>query len=452
MDTHDNIQNNKITDGVIWKQLLIFVFPIIIGTIFQQLYTTVDAIVVGRFVGKAALASVGGSVFSITNLVIAVFTGLASGATVIISQYYGAKDEENIHSSLHTAFALSLTVGLIVSILGWLLAPTILKSMNTPAEIIMDSIDYLRIYFTGLIATVTYNMGAAIMRAIGDSKRPLHYLVICSAVNIVLDLIFVVIFHMGIQGAALATIIAQIISSILVTIALMRFYPELKLIPRDIRFDKEKLLAEIKIGLPTSLQYLIFDISNVVVQTAVNNLGTDTAAAWSAYVKLDSVFWAILGAFGIAAATFTGQNLGAQLKERVVKSVRVCMTLCLVICGGVQIFLMIFCRPLFYIFTTDLKVIDIGVYIIRELLPYYSFFVGIEILTGALRGIGDVAVPTLITLAGVGLVRLPFTLFLAPIYQHINIPIYSYAFSWGATILLLIPYYIFKSRKLLKEC
>ena len=451
MSTQDNnMQNNQITEGVIWKQLLIFFFPIMVGTLFQQFYTTVDAIVVGRFVGKAALASVGGSVFSITNLVIAVFTGLASGATVIISQYYGAKDKENIHSSLHTAFALALSAGLVVSIAGWILTPTILEAMNTPAEIIMDSIDYLRIYFTGLVATVTYNAGAAIMRAVGDSKRPLRYLVICSFVNIVLDLIFVIIFHMGIQGAALATVIAQVISSILVVYALMKCYPELKLIPKDIRFDKEKLLAELKIGLPASLQYLIFDISNVVVQTAVNNLGTDTAAAWSAYVKLDSVFWAVLGAFGIAVATFTGQNYGAQLKDRVIKSVRVCMTMTLIICGGIQIFLMIFCRPLFYIFTTDLNVIDIGVYIIRELLPYYSFFVVIEILTGALRGLGDVVIPTLITLGGVGFVRLPFTLILAPVYQHINIPIYSYAFSWGITALLLIPYYLHKKRQILK--
>lgn len=448
MTSANTIDHNPITEGVIWKQILVFFFPIMIGTLFQQLYNTVDAIIVGRFVGKEALAGIGGNGTVLTNLIIGCFTGLSSGATVIISQFYGAKDKENLHKSLHTAYALSIVVSFILSIAGWFITPWILTVMKTPVDVLPDSITYMRIYFIGLIATLVYNMGSAIMRAIGDSKRPLYYLIFCCLLNIVLDLLFVLVFRMGIAGAAIATVVSQGISAILVTRALMYKYTDIKLVLRRIRFDRFKLKSEVRIGLPSAIQACIYSVSNIIIQTAVNGLGTDTAAAWGAGWKLDAAFWTVCSAFGISMATFAGQNYGAGKNERVIKSVRVCMLMSLFICGLMQVILVVFSRPLFGIFTTDQNVIEIGVYFYLRLVPAYSLYVINEILTSALRGVGDVFIPTLIALGGVGLVRLPWILILSPIYQTIDVPLSSYVVSWGVTMALLLPYYLYRRKKL----
>lgn len=440
---------NQIIEGVIWKQLLIFFFPIMVGTLFQQLYNTVDAVIVGRFVGKAALASVGGSASVILNLFLGFFTGLSSGATVIISQFYGAKDQKNLHTSLHTAYALSIAMSLAVSVIGYFITPWVIEITKTPADVAPDSLVYLRIYFVGIIAVQIYNMGSAIMRSIGDSKRPLYYLIVSCVINIILDLVFVVIFRIGVAGVAIATLIAQAVSAFLVTRSLMHAYDDIKLFPKQIAFDMRKLKAEFQIGLPSAIQSCVYSISNIIIQTAVNSLGTDTVAAWAAYGKLDAIFWAINGAFGIAITTFAGQNFGAGKKERVFKSVRTCLFMSMTVGIVLVSFLMIFCRPLYGFFTDDEKVIEIGVYMLIKIMPSYLFFIFIEIYSGALRGMGDVLVPTLITLGGVGLVRLPWILILTPIYNHIDIPLYSYPISWGVTAALIIPYYHYRKRKIL---
>lgn len=450
MSTHVDSEN-QITTGVIWKQLLIFFFPIMIGTLFQQLYNTVDAIIVGRFVGKAALASVGGSAAVLVNLVIGFSTGLSSGATVIISQFYGAKDASRIHSGLHTAYALSIAMSLIFSIAGFAFTPALLSLTKTPSDVLSDSVVYLRIYFIGLLAVQIYNMGSAIMRAIGDSKRPLYYLIVSCITNIILDIVFVVVFHMGIAGVAIATVIAQCISAFLVTWALMHAYEDLKLFPRQIRFHKSILKTQFRIGFPSAIQACVYSISNIVIQTAVNSLGTDTVAAWATYGKLDALFWTINGAFGIAVTTFVGQNYGAGNKERVFKSVRTGLLMSLGTGISMILFLMVFCRPLYGIFTSDANVIDIGVYMLHKIIPSYVFFIFIEIYSGALRGMGDVLIPTLITLGGVGIVRLPWILIMMPRYNHVDIPLYSYPLSWGITAALLVPYYFYKKRKLSKR-
>lgn len=442
---------NQIIEGIIWKQLLIFFFPIMIGTLFQQLYNTVDAVIVGRFVGKAALASVGGSAAVLVSLVIGFFTGLSSGATVIISQFYGAKDAKNIHTSLHTAYALSIVMSIIFSVSGWFITPVLLELTKTPADVLESSVIYLRIYFLGIIAVQIFNMGSAIMRAIGDSKRPLYYLIVSCVINIVLDLVFVIVFQMGVAGVAIATVIAQLVSAFLVSWSLMHAYEDLKLIPREIRFDINKLKAEFRIGLPSAIQSCVYSISNIVIQTAINDLGTDCVAAWAAYGKLDAIFWTINGAFGIAVTTFAGQNYGAGKKDRVFRSVRTGLLMSMGVCGGLIVFLMLFCRPLYGFFTTDANVIDIGVYMLLKIMPSYFLFIFIEIYSGALRGIGDVLIPTLITLGGVGLVRLPWILIMMPIYNHVDIPLYSYPISWGITAALIIPYYFYRKKKILQK-
>lgn len=444
--TKANVQKNQITEGVIWKQLLIFFFPIVIGTLFQQLYNTVDAIIVGRFVGKQALASVGGSAAVLTNMIIGFFTGLATGAAVIVSQYFGAKDEKNLHTSLHTAYAFSIALSILVSAIGWILTPWLLTSMKTPSDALGDSIIYLRIYFLGLTATLIFNMGSAIMRAIGDSKRPLYYLILCCLLNIVLDIFMVLILHMGIAGAAIATVIAQTVSAILVTRALMYSYDMLKLRLRAIRIDMNKLHKEFRIGFPSGLQSCMYGITNIIIQTAVNAFGTDTAAAWAAFGKLDAIFWTICGAFGIAITTFSGQNYGAGRLDRIYKSVRVCLGMALSVCGVLIIFLMIFCRPLYHIFTTDANVIDIGVYMLRYITPSYIIYIFVEIFSGALRGMSDVFAPALITMGGVCCIRIPWVLFVVPINNSMEALMLSYPMAWSATALLLVPYYFYKKK------
>lgn len=441
--------SNQIVEGVIWKQLLLFFFPIVIGTLFQQLYNTVDAVVVGRFVGKQALASVGGSAAVLSNLVIGFFTGLSAGATVIISQYYGAGDAKNLHKGLHTAYAFSLIMSICVSILGWFLTPWMLQITDTPADTIADSVIYLRIYFLGMTALLIFNIGSGIMRAIGDSRRPLIYLIVCCVLNIVLDILFVVVFHMGISGAAYATIISQAVSAVLVTLALMHSYPDMTLHLRAIRIDPSLLKAEFRIGLPGGIQAAMYSISNIIIQTAINRLGTDTAAAWAAWSKLDAIFWTVCGAFGIAITTFSGQNYGAKQYKRVFSSVRVCMGMSLGVCGSLLIFLMAACRPLFGIFTPDTNVVELGVYMLRLITPSYVLFIFIEVFSGALRGMGDVFIPTLINMGGVILVRLPWVLFVTPLIPKLSTIVYSYPVSWAPTAVLIVWYYFYK-KKLLK--
>lgn len=444
-------QNNRIISGVIWRQLLFFFFPIVVGTLFQQLYNTVDAVIVGRFVGKEALASVGGSAAMVCSLVLGFFTGLSAGATVIISQFYGAGDSKNLHKSLHTAYALCIVLAAVLMAGGWAITPGLLKLMNTPAEIVADSTRYLRIYFLGILGLLIYNMGSAIMRAIGDSRRPLYYLIICCAANIVLDIVLVVGFEMGVMGVAVATAIAQGVSAVLVTRALMFSYEGLKLELRQIRLDLPKLRVQLRVGMPSGLQAAMYGVSNMVIQAAINGFGTDTVAAWAAYGKLDAVFWAVCGAFGVAITTFTGQNYGAGKLERVFKSVNVCLMMGFAACGALIVLLIAFCRPLFGIFCDDPAVVDIGVYMLTTMMPSYILFVFIEVYSGALRGLSDVLVPTIITMGGVLLIRIPMMVFVLPLFPNLLTILMSYPISWAVTVALFVPYYLYRKRMILRK-
>ena len=282
---------NQITEGVIWKQLLVFFFPIMIGTFFQQLYNTIDTVVVGQFVGTEALASVGGSSAQMINLVVGFFTGLSSGASVIIAQYYGARDEKFVRQGIHNAYAIAVVGGVLLSIIGIVFAPSMLSMMNTPSEIVHDSTVYLRVYFSGLVFTFVYNIGSSILRAVGDSRTPLYILIACCIVNIVLDLVFVVVFHEGVFGVALATLLAQAFSAVLVTLKLMHSKGMLQLKLSKIRFYRTAFISQIKLGIPTGIESILFAITNIAIQASLNSFGTDTTAAWSAYGKLDAICW-----------------------------------------------------------------------------------------------------------------------------------------------------------------
>lgn len=442
---------NQIIEGVIWKQLLLFFFPIVLGTFFQQFYNTIDTVIVGRFVGKAALASVGGSASQIINLVVGFFTGLASGASVIISQFYGAEDKRSLQESLHTAYAFSIIGSVLITAAGMLLAPAMLRWMNTPSELMEQSTLYLRIYFGGILFVFIYNVGSSILRAIGDSRRPLYYLIICSVINIILDVVMVLGFHLGIAGVAIATVIAQAVSAILVTYTLMTSNDLMRLHLKRIRLHGTVLRSQLRIGLPGGFQTIMYSISNIVIQAALNDYGTDTMAAWAAYGKLDAIFWMISGAFGIAITTFVGQNYGAGKYTRIKKSVRVCMGIDFIASVILVVFLMAARIPLFHIFTTDAKVVAIGSDMLAMITPCYIFFVFIEVLSGALRGIGDVIIPMIITMCGVCLLRVLWIVFAVPIRPGIATIIYSYPVTWVVSAILFIVYYIYKIRKMNPE-
>ena len=438
---------NPITEGGIWKQLLFFFFPILLGTFFQQLYNTVDTVVVGQFVGKEALASVGGSAAQIVNLVVGFFTGLSSGASITIAQFVGAKDRQKANEGLHNAYAIAVAGGIILTIAGILLTPFLLNLMNTPADTMQDSAVYLRIYFGGILFVLIYNMGASILRATGDSRRPLYYLIVCCLINIVLDLLFVVVFHLGVMGVAIATLIAQAVSACLITRRLMLSEGLLELTPREIRFHKKMLGSQLKMGLPTGFESILFSITNIAILSAINTFGTDTVAAWSAFGKLDAIFWMISTAFGISITTFVGQNYGAGKMDRVRKSTLICLAIDLVVSAVLVILLVAGRELLFRLFISDASVIEIGAEMLRLIMPWYVVYVFIEVLAGSLRGVGDVIVPVIITLFGVCLLRIVWIIGVMHFSPTIPAIIYSYPVTWVLTALAFIVYYIVKNRR-----
>ncbi|WP_373217967.1 MATE family efflux transporter [Ruminococcus sp. 5_1_39BFAA] len=433
---------NQITEGVIWKQLLLFFFPIVFGTLFQQIYNTADTVVVGRFVGKEALAAVGGSASQIANLLVGFFVGLSSGATVIISQFYGAKDEKNLKLTLHTAFGFSILAGIVIGLAGFFLSERLLEMMNTPSEVMKDSILYLHIYFAGILFNLIYNMGSGILRAVGDSKRPLYVLIVTCIMNILLDILLVVLFGMGVAGVAFATVLSQAVSAVLVVWMLVTTKEIYQLKISEIRVYKKHLTGFLRIGIPAGLESVMYNISNILIQVFVNNLGTDTVAAWGTLGKIDAFFWMVINAFSISITTFVGQNYGAGKFERMRKSVRVCMGMSLVSSVAISGLLLVFGRNIFGLFTTDSSVIRIGSHMINFLLPAYSIYVVIGILSGALRGAGKVLVPMLLTCGGVCTLRIIWLFTMMPGHPGIDTIMLSYPISWSITAVLFIVYYI----------
>lgn len=442
--TKTSAAKNSITEGTIWKQLLIFFFPILLGTFFQQIYNTADAMVVGRFVGKEALACVGGSTAQIINLIVGFFVGLSSGATVVLAQYYGAKDENNVSRAMHTAAAFAIMGGLIITVLGIILTPQMLALLNTPENLMEGSALYLRIYFAGAIFVFIYNIGSGLLRAVGDSKRPLYFLIICCCLNIILDLVLVVGAHMGVAGVAVGTFISQGVSAILIIITLMRTKDMYQLKPKKIHIYGSIFKSLLHIGLPAGLESVLYTISNMIIQASLNSFGTDTVAAWTAYGKMDSMFWMVLSAFGISITTFVGQNFGARKYDRMRKSVRVCLGLAIGVSLILTLFFIFLGQYVFMLFTTDTSVIDIGMGIMRIMLPGYTIYVFIEILAGALRGTGDVIIPMIITCGGICVLRVVWILIAMPMRPQISTIIFSYPISWIITAVLFILYYTFR--------
>lgn len=432
---------NGITEGVIWQQLLLYFFPILLGTFFQQLYNTVDAVIVGNFVGKQALAAVGGSTSTIINLLVGFFVGLSSGATVIISQFYGAGRQKETSDAVHTSIALALSGGVLLTVVGLAISSFSLQAMGTPEEIMPDALTYMRIYFAGTVFSLIYNIGSGILRAVGDSKRPLYFLIVCSLTNLVLDLLFVLAFNMGVLGVALATIISQAVSACLVIVTLLRSATCFKLYIRKIRLHLHLLGQIVRIGLPAGLQSMMYSISNLTIQSSINAFGTDSIAAWTAYGKIDGLFWMIMGAFGVTITTFVGQNFGAGKYGRMRRCVKTCLLMAFGASVLLSCLLMLFGRYILGIFTSDAGVLTLGMQILWLMAPFYFAYVCIELLSGAMRGAGEALVPMLMTCVGICVLRVVWVLCAVPLHNTLRMVIISYPLTWAVTSVFYVLYY-----------
>jgi putative MATE family efflux protein len=430
-----------LTKGVIWKKLLQFFYPIAVGMLFQQLYNAVDAIVVGQFVGTKALAAVGGSPAVILNLTIGFFIGLSSGATVIISQYFGAGDRENVSRAVHTSIAFSIAGGAVLTVAGFLIAPWALRVVHTPEDTMVYSLQYLRIFFAGTIALLVFDMGSGILRAVGDSKTPLYYLVFCCIANIVLDLLFVAVFKWEVAGAAWATVIALVLSGALITAKLCRTGEAYRLVIKELRIYPAQLRHMLHIGVPAGVESAMYSLSNIIIQAAVNDLGTSVVAAWTLTSKLDGVYWAVCNSFGVAIMAFVGQNFGAGKYDRMKQSVRVCLGVATGFTVVMIAVLLLFGRYCFHIFTTDAKVINYAVQMMSYFVPYYIVWTFIEVLSNSLRGAGDAVRPMIITIVGICGLRVVWIYLVLPAWHTIQGICMCYPFTWVVTALVFIIYY-----------
>ena len=424
------MQSNQrqITEGVIWKQLLIFFFPILMGTFFQQMYNMVDTIIVGRVVGTTALAAVGAT-GPLVNMVNGFFIGISSGATVILSQNYGAGNRQGVSDALHTGVALSLILGALITVLGVGMGPWVMKLMNTPESCLNDASVYLRIYFAGAVGSMVYNMGAGILRAMGDSKRPMLFLMATCVLNVVLDILFVSVLHMGVAGAALATTVSQFLSAVLPILVLIRL-PEDRLELKKLRIDPGLLGRILRIGVPAGLQFVTFDFSNILIQSGVNSFGDVTMAAWTAHGKTDAITWMISGAFGVSITTFVGQNFGAQKYRRIRKSAWICLGMSVALVGVVAAVMLCFRAQILGIYVDDPEVIRVGSFIMLSIIPFNIVFMPIEVFAGTMRGVGYSVVPTVITGSCVCLFRILWLATVVRRWHTLRTLTLCYPISW----------------------
>lgn len=432
------------TAGPIWRKLLLFFVPTWFGAVFQQLYNTADTIIVGRFVGTGALAAVGvcGTLVMFIGGVVA---GIASGAAVVAAQRIGANQPDEVRRAVGAASFACLALGAVFSVLGILAAPAVLRAMDTPAGILADSVLYMRVYLAGMIPMLFYNAGTGILRAAGDSRRPLYILAAASLLNILLDLVLVAAMGLGVLGAALATLLSQTASALLVLRRLTGARAEgqpYRLRRGGLRPEAEPLAAMACIGLPAAVQAMLYDISNILVQVYINAYGTTAVAAWSVFGKLDSLFWMTVQSLGIAVTTFAGQNFGARKLSRMRRGAAQACGIGCALSLAIMALLLGLGRPIFGCFTTDAQVIELGLTMTRAIVPWYISFIAIEVLSATLRGAGDTLMPTLITLFGVCGVRLAWLFWAAPRLGGMQAVLACFPVSWCVTAALYLAYYL----------
>lgn len=436
-------KNNKntllMTQGNIWKLLITFSIPLIIGNLLQQMYNTADSIIVGNFVGSNGLAAVGSGT-ALINLIIAFAQGASVGAGVVVSQYIGADRKDKIKISVHTSICISIILGLILSLLGIFASPSLLIMMKTPKVVLKSSILYLQIYCGGLIFNVIYNMATGILNAAGNSKKPLVYLAIASFTNIILDLLFIKIFKLGVMGAAIATDISQAISCILAIGYLLKVKSDYKLYIKDLKINKETAVKIIKIGLPTAIQNMVISFSNVLVQSSVNAYGATAMAGYAAYLKIDGFNILPVLSISMAVTTFTGQNVGANRLDRVKKGMYSSLIMVLVYTVFIGAVLLIFSHQVLGLFTHSAKVIMYGQLAMKYFCPYYFLLGILNVFAGTVRGAGKGIPPMIILLFSMCIFRILWIKIALPFYSSIDGVFILYPISWLVGAILMIFY------------
>ena len=428
------------TEGVIWKEILLFSIPLLLGNLFQQLYNAVDSVVVGNYIGAQALAAVCSSA-PVINLLVSFFMGLAVGAGVIISRYFGARKKEELHIAVHTSLALTFAAGLVMTLIGVLISPYVLQWVGTPSDVMESSVLYLRIYFLGILSVMVYNMGSGILRAVGDSRNPLYFLIVSSVTNIILDMLFVIVFHMGIAGVGWATLIAQTISAVLTMLLLMRTKEEYQVKLKHIRFHKHMLYEIVRLGLPSGLQNAIVSFSNVIVQSNINAFGSLAMAGCGSYTKIDGFAILPVMSYSMALTTFTGQNMGAKKYDRVKQGAKtgILMSVITIVC--ISALLLMLGPNVLAIFSSDPTVINYGLYMMHVLAPGYIFLAISHAFNGIIRGAGITTVPMIVMVTCWCGLRMAWILTSVPLFHDIGVVFMGWPLTWIASALWLFLYY-----------
>lgn len=430
----------SMTEGKIWKKLLLFSIPLMMGSFFQQLYNTADSIIVGNYVGKEALAAIG-TTDNLINTFIGFFMGLSTGAGIIISQYFGAKDEKNVQIAVNTTIGLTFVMSVICTVCALGFRTQMLKLMNTPAEVFVQADAYLRIYFLGVTGLLFYNMGAGILRAVGDSRRPLYFLIFSAVLNIVLDLIFVAGFSLGVEGAAYATVISQGASAVLVMIVLSRERASYRVVWNRIRLNPEMIGKIVRVGLPMALQSAVVSFSNVFVQSYINHFGVAAMAGWSAYGKVDKFCLLPIQSLSLGLMTFVGQNYGAKRYDRIRKGIRTGLTMCFGIAICMIILINLFAESLVSMFIQSPDVVKFGTLFIHIEMPFYLALCVNSVYDSTLRGIGMTKGPMLIMMTNSILFRQIYLFVVSRVSESMIPIVLGYPLGWILCSVMLVLYY-----------
>lgn len=435
--------------GSIWKKMLLFTLPLMCSSILQLLFNAADVIVVGKFAGDNALAAVGSNT-ALINLLANFFMGFSIGANVLVARFYGAKQEKELSETIHTAMTLSLCSGVLLTFIGCIGAEQILILMKAPADVLPLATTYLRIYFLGMTASMLYNFGSAILRAVGDTRRPLYYLSFAGVINVVLNLIFVIVFHMGVAGVALATIISQFISAILVIRCMRKNEGSLKLEWKKLRIYPKKFVKILQIGLPASFQGILFSLSNVIIQASVNSFGAVVVAGNSAAANIEGFVFVSMNAFHQGAISFTSQNVGAARYERINKilyTAQIYVIIVGVVMGGLAV---VFGNPLLSMYTSNPVVMEAGMERLKVICGTYALCGMMDVMVGSLRGLGYSVMPMLVSLIGVCGLRLVwiFTLFQQEAFHTTTSLYLTYPVSWIITFLTHVVCFVIVRRRL----
>ena len=447
---------SDLTEGTVWKRLLVFFLPIAAGTCLQQLYNAVDGLIVGRFVGTTALAAVGGSSAQIINLLIGFFVASTAGASVVIAQIYGAGRNEDVRVAAGNAVAVFGIIGCALLVVGMIASPAMLRLLRTPEDTIPGAILYLRIYFTGVPFILVLNMESNMLRSVGDSFGPFLFMVVGCIANIIMDIVFVVFFHWGVAGVAVATVLSQVINMALLTLRLMRTKQPYRLHFANFRPNGVYLSNMLRLGIPSGMQSSMYAVSNMIIQIGVNSLGTVVVASWAMTSKTDGIFWAVSNAMGAAITSFIGQNLGAGKHDRVKACIRQGMVLTAVITAAISSAILLGGIPLLKILTDDPAVVETTYRMMTYFVPFYIIWTAIEVESAVLRGAGDTLRPFIIISLGICVFRIVWIVTLFLKFHTLFVLCMSYAASWFVTAVAMTVYFkrgrwLDRSRRILEK-